>query len=530
MDTPPPSIFNDVIGPVMRGPSSSHCAAALRIGRIARDLMGGRIDSVLVRYDSAGSLAHTHRSQGSDMGLCAGLLGWDATDERMVDSETALVAAGVALRIEVVDLADPHPNTYRLELVGGGERHELVAISTGGGMIQVIELDGARVAMHGDCHYALIFLENGHAAAAELAGYLRQAAGAHEVLVHVAPSGLFVEARGRQPLAKAAASAVRAGFPVRSVRQIAPVLPVLAGAATEVPFRTAAEMLAYNEPKGLKAWELAVRYEMARGDLAEAGVVSLMAGLVRVMAGSVAAGLRGTEYADRILGAQAARYEANAAAGRLLDAGMLNRMIAYVTAVMEAKSALQVVVAAPTAGSCGGLPGACLGAVDAMGLGEDAAVRAMLAAGLVGVFIAGQATFAAELAGCQAECGAGSAMAAAALVELAGGSAEQAVGAAAMALQNLLGMVCDPVANRVEVPCLGKNVLAAANALACANMALSGFDVVVPLDEVIQAMAEVGRCLPASLRCTGLGGLSVTPAARAAERRLAARSRTTADR
>jgi L-serine dehydratase len=112
-------------------------------------------------------------------------------------------------------------------------------------------------------------------------------------------------------------------------------------------------------------------------------------------------------------------------------------------------------------------------------------------------------------------------MAAAALVELAGGTAEQAVDAASMALQNLLGMICDPVANRVEVPCLGKNIVAAANALACANMALSGFDKVVPLDEVILAMAEVGRSLPASLRCTGLGGLSITAASRAVERRLA---------
>lgn len=517
---PCPSVFNDVIGPVMRGPSSSHCAAALRIGRIARDLMSGRIDSVRVRYDSAGSLAHTHRSQGSDMGLCAGLLGWEATDERMVDAQTALAATGVDLRIEIADLGAPHPNTYRLELAGGGERHELVAISTGGGMIEVTQLDGAQVAMHGDWHYALLFLEGEPDRAAELAEYVQRATAGNKVLVHHTGRGAPVEVRGRLPLSDAVESEVRAGFPVRSVRRIAPVLPVLAGSATEVPFRTAAEMLAYNKGLERSAWELAVRYEAARGAMVEADVVAMMTRHIRIMAASVAGGLRGTDYADRILGTQAARYQAQAAAGRLLDAGMLNRMIAYITALMEAKSALKVIVAAPTAGSCGGLPGACLGAADAMRLPEDAKVRAMLAAGLIGVFIAGQATFAAELAGCQAECGAGSAMAAAALVELAGGTAGQAVDAASMALQNLLGMICDPVANRVEVPCLGKNVLAAANALACANMALSGFDVVVPLDEVIQAMAEVGRSLPASLRCTGLGGLSITPAARAVERRL----------
>jgi L-serine dehydratase len=112
-------------------------------------------------------------------------------------------------------------------------------------------------------------------------------------------------------------------------------------------------------------------------------------------------------------------------------------------------------------------------------------------------------------------------MAAAALVTLAGGSTLQAVNAASMALQNVLGMVCDPVANRVEVPCLGKNVLAAGNALACANMALAGYDPVIPLDEVIRSMDAVGKLLPSALRCTGFGGLSVTPTAKAIEKRLA---------
>jgi L-serine dehydratase len=182
-----------------------------------------------------------------------------------------------------------------------------------------------------------------------------------------------------------------------------------------------------------------------------------------------------------------------------------------------------LIVAAPTAGACGALPGACLATADALGLSRTDAARAMLAAGLIGVLIVHRATFAAEVGGCQAECGAGSGMAAAALVTLAGGSTRQAVDAASMALQNVLGLVCDPVANRVEVPCLGRNVMAAGNALACANMALAGYDAVIPLDEVLAAMDEVGRSLPAALRCTALGGLSVTPTSRAISERLESR-------
>jgi L-serine dehydratase len=150
-----------------------------------------------------------------------------------------------------------------------------------------------------------------------------------------------------------------------------------------------------------------------------------------------------------------------------------------------------------------------------MGLDSEDVARALLAAGMIGVFIAAHATFAAEVCGCQAECGAGSAMAAAALVTLANGTAQQAVDAASMALQNLLGLICDPVANRVEVPCLGRNVMAASNALACANMALAGYDAVIPLDEVIETMDRVGKMLPGELRCTGLGGLSITATSKA---------------
>jgi L-serine dehydratase len=146
-----------------------------------------------------------------------------------------------------------------------------------------------------------------------------------------------------------------------------------------------------------------------------------------------------------------------------------------------------------------------------MDLSLEDITKGMLAAGMIGLFIAQSATFAAEVGGCQVECGAGSSMAAAGLVQIMDGSAKQAVDAASMALQNVMGMVCDPVGDRVEVPCLGKNVMAGVNAIACANMALAGFDKVIPLDEVIDSMYKVGQMLPSELRCTGKGGLSVTP-------------------
>lgn len=510
------SIFNDVIGPVMRGPSSSHCAAALRIGRMARDLMAGDFHQVLVEFDRAGSLPTTHDTQGSDMGLFGGLLGWDPPDPRLPGSPEALRAAGVNLRIETVDADDPHPNTYRLTLANAREQHTLIAISTGGGMMEVIEIDGCAVSLFGDCFVTLLYTG---AEASALAPWLTQV---NEDAVQVLPCGaghlVIVQA---QNFVNDATAAALPGL--RKVRRLAPVLPVLTHPDTVIPFSTCAEMLAHDAGRETPLWQLAMDYECARGRLTKEEVLGKMTDIVRILRRSIAEGIAGTSWDDRVLGHQSGGFAALMQAGRLLDAGALNRIILYVTSLMEVKSAMGVIVAAPTAGACAALPGAVIAMAEAMGLGEDDMARALLASGLIGVFIATRWTFAAEVGGCQAEGGSASAMAAAALVTLAGGTLTQSVAAASMALQSMIGLICDPVANRVEVPCLGKNVMAAANALSCANMALAGFDPVIPLDEVIETAQRVATQMPRELRCTALGGLSITPTSLALEQRLAAR-------
>lgn len=512
-----PSIFNDVIGPIMRGPSSSHCAAALRIGRMARDLMGGEIEEVLIEYDSHGSLATTHASQGSDMGLFGGLLGWQATDERLMDSENAIRSARIRTVIDILDYGAEHPNTYRLTLKNGSVRHSMTAISTGGGMIEVIAIDGKPVSMAGDYYETLIDLPANSDA---VLAFLREQTDADALYLLRGQGNPMIEVKAQNFLEEEIIAQLGENFAIGWVRRLAPVLPVLSRKDIRVPFITVDQMLNYNQGKDLPLWELALHYESARGNLPPQDVLAQMQEIVSILEQSIQSGIAGTEYADRILGPQSGQFLRLMDKGQLLDSGMLNRIILYVTALMEVKSSMGVIVASPTAGACGGLPGACIGAASAMGLSLQETTRAMLAAGMIGVFIAAHATFAAEVGGCQAECGAGSGMAAAALVSLAQGTCKQAVDASAMALQNILGMICDPVANRVEVPCLGKNVMAASNALACANMALADFDAVIPLDEVIDTMDQVGKSIPAALRCTALGGLSITKTSKRIEARL----------
>lgn len=511
-----PSIFNDVIGPVMRGPSSSHCAASLRIGRLCRDLMNGQIKEVFIEYDPNGSLATTHKGQGSDMGLFGGFLGWEADDERLPDYLEAIDQAGIRIEIKIHPMGATHPNTYQITLKNDKEVHKVIALSVGGGMIEVIEIDGATVSMAGDYHQTLIYgttpkvvinhIEHGFA---------------YDEIAFREGDKSFVEVKSSRPMPDALLAALGEMDDVQDIKQLHPVLPVMARKDLRVPFITCDEMLAYNTDKNLELWQLALVYESIRGQMDEAEVFEKMRAILSIMQNAIATGLEGTHYDDRILGAQSLTFQEKMDGKKLVEGDVLNQVILRTSAMMEVKSSMGVIVAAPTAGSCGALPGAITGVGSVLNRSEEEMVKALLAAGLIGVFIAAHATFAAEVGGCMAECGSGSGMAAAGIVGLKGGTLAQSLSAASMALQSSLGMVCDMIADRVEAPCLNRNVMAATNAISCANMALSDYDHLIPLDEVIETMKRVGDAMPHTLCCTGLGGLAITKTAKEIEERLA---------
>ncbi len=341
-----PSIFNDVIGPVMRGPSSSHCAAALRLGWLARDLLEGDIEHVLIQLDRNGSLASTHESQGSDMGLFAGLLGWQATDERLPEAARTIRASGVQVEIEIGDLGFDHPNTYRIDLCNARCRHVLTGISTGGGMIEVVALDGAPISILGDFWETLVWMAGRRPEAADR---LAEKIDADEVLVHECTDGVLLQVKAQRAFDDGEIGRLCAGGEVRHVRRLRPVLPVLSRRRMSVPFSTYAAMLRYDRGRNLPPWELAVQYESERGSLSPDEVLQRMVQIVRIVRASLQQGLRGTTYRDRILGPQCGQFQARLQAGGLLEAGLLNPIIRNVTALMEVKSAMGVIVAAPTA-------------------------------------------------------------------------------------------------------------------------------------------------------------------------------------
>ena len=191
-----PSIFNDVLGPVMRGPSSSHCAASLRIGRLCLDMMDGQISKVEISFDPEGSLATTHEAQGSDMGLFGGFLGWEADDERLEKASEHIATAGIEIDIKITELKEKHPNTYKLNLYNQHEQRELIAISTGGGMIEVIEIDGAKVEMDGGFYETLIYCR----APDQVMSYLKNNIICEDIEVHKGTEDTFIEVKAQVPI------------------------------------------------------------------------------------------------------------------------------------------------------------------------------------------------------------------------------------------------------------------------------------------------------------------------------------------
>lgn len=452
MKSKPISIFNEVLGPVMRGPSSSHTAAAYRIGLIARKLFDRPINKVSVSFSTKGSLPGTFNSQGSEIGLTAGLIDLSLKSEDIKDVVQLAKDSGLIIEIIVNDDECSHPNIYNLRLYSNdGFSMRIVGVSTGGGMIKIIKINDVDVDIEGD------------------------------TFEYISGVGL-----------------------------LSPTLPIHFTSNSYVPFSNALDFEQIISEK--KFWEHAIEYEACRGDMRVGEVWNVAGETLSIMRSSLNTGLAGTNYKDRILGQQFHLIDQALEKNLLIDSPLINRIEKYVMAIMECKSSFGLIVAAPTAGSCAVIPASILACCDQLQFSEEQAVKALLSAGLIGVFIAKESTFSAEIAGCQAECGAASGMAAAAIVELMDGSAAQAMNAASFALQNIFGMVCDPIANRVEAPCLGKNIMCALNAISSANMALAGANPLIPLSQVITAMDKVGRSISRELRCTGLGGLSMCKA------------------
>jgi len=505
------SIFNHVLGPVMRGPSSSHTAGAWHIGCMARSLLGGTPQRAVLVFDPAGSYAATYVAQGADRGFAMGLRGRALTDRSFFTALQDAESAGVKLEFQLRSLAhSDHPNTTELDLTDAdGAGLKLTARSIGGGEVEITRIDGRPVLFNGTAYESLVEVAAGKA---EQLGVMLAADGAlrEELTRADGPEVVWLTARRKAPLPEIFEAELRRLDADARVWQSAPLFFVQSGASL---FSSAAEMVAVAELRGCSLGRIALAYEAQLLGMSEDEVIAEMLRRYDIMVRSVESGLDPDFTGLQLLPACAGRIFEAEAAGRLSVRSLHTRAAARAMAVMHVDGAMGVVCAAPTGGAAGVLPGTLVTLAEEKGLTREQIALALLAAGAVGMILALRGTFAAEVAGCQVEIGAAGAMASAAVVDAVGGSAAQACDAAAIAFQNTMGSVCDLLHGMVEIPCHTRNGGAAASAFVNADLILGGYTNYIPLDETIDAVYAVGLAMPQELRCTSKGGLAICPSA-----------------
>lgn len=275
-------------------------------------------------------------------------------------------------------------------------------------------------------------------------------------------------------------------------------------------FKNVAELVALAHEKSKKIYEIMLEQEIEQTGKSFEEIYTAMSHQYYVMKNAVEKGIQGVHSHSGMTGGDAKRMYEYINNGKLITDKTLLTAVCYAIATNEVNAAMGVVCATPTAGSSGVLPGVLLAAKEKFKVSDDEVIKYIFTAGAFGYIIANNAFISGAAGGCQAEIGSASAMAAAAVTEMAGGSPVQAANAMAMALKNMLGLTCDPLAGLVEVPCIKRNAAGASNAMIAADMALAGVESKVPWDEVISAMYQIGLSMPVSLRETAAGGLAAT--------------------
>lgn len=279
-------------------------------------------------------------------------------------------------------------------------------------------------------------------------------------------------------------------------------------------FKTAVELLELCRQTQCPISEVMRRRECELGETTRDQVDHRMAKVLEIMRASATQPLKKpSKSMGGLIGGESKKLYDHAARGKAICGDILQRAMTYAMGVAEVNASMGLIVAAPTAGSAGIVPGLLLALQDCYKISDDRLVDALFNAGAVGYLAMRNATVAGAVGGCQAEVGVAAAMAASATVELMGGTPEQCMDAGSTVLMNLLGLVCDPVGGLVEYPCQNRNAAGVANALIAAELSLSGVKQLIPFDEMLETMYAVGRRIPIELRETGLGGCAATPSA-----------------
>ncbi len=557
--------LRDVIGPIMVGPSSSHTAGALAIARMARRLCGSAPRRVT--FTLYGSFAHTGRGHGTDKALVAGMLGLAADDLAIRNSFELAERAGIDVALAFdTKTAQEHPNTVDVAIEEqDGTTLDVRGVSIGGGAAVITRIDGIDVDITGEHTSIVVHQQDECGVLAHIASCLATCG------INIATTRMFRTRRGADAFTvmetdDAITAQVRAlieNHPsVHSVR-IIPAAAAQGGADAETDEARAADVTdatraadaagtagepAQDDASGARLDAAAAERELARWDFisgselltrcaqerasiaqtfrrreealaalngSDAAIDAYLDRVLDVMRNAAHAPLdHGTSSTGGLIGGEAHAIIASTEAGvpTLLDPLGITAT-AFALATLETNASMGRIVATPTAGSAGVVPAVLLALEERRGFTQEQLREGLLTAAAVGYLVARNASVSGAEGGCQAEVGTACAMAAAAAVEMCGGTPEQALSAASNALTSLMGLVCDPVGGLVEVPCQKRNATAAITSLVSAQIAFAGIENLVDFDETVAAMDAVGRALPFELRESALGGIAAAPSA-----------------
>lgn len=546
------SLFNDVIGPIMRGPSSGHTAATWRMGNMTLQLLGETPTHVECRFHKSGSYANVFRQQRSDLAFVAGLMDFSMEDTRYDNAFAEAKNAAIDLLFTTPELANAdHPN--EVEVFAQGTNNNNITVrykSIGGGIASLNSFNSMPLLYTGNTHALFIIIENTSQDGNETCLHTMQeyvnAIGATlvmqksprpenmpyqatQTLVSLySPSPFsndfidgFMEILHKEFISKRAIHNTKHTTNNNfTVRRIKPLMYCVH--ETEINKKTEQTFFQnlFESPHKIPVsiTEFAQNYETSLLMISQDEAKTYLAKCLSVMDNCVQLGMGLSEPSCMRLLKPVASILGMQKENMLLG-GIHIDIALRAMAAAEWNASGGLIVAAPTAGSGAILP-ATLATLKELGMSEESRVRALWAAGVIGLAIAHEYTFAGGVGGCQVEIGAAGAMASAAIVEATlahrdikseHGHVETVLNAATLFLQNSLGLVCDPVSGFVELPCISRNASAAPQAFISADLALAGWRSPISFYDTILAMKDVGDKMAPELRCTSLGGLASRP-------------------
>ena len=504
------SVF-EIVGPIMLGPSSSHTAGMARIGMMAGRIAGFRPKAIDLCLSP--TLRTTYRGHRTDAALIGGALGMPEDDAQLRDALEIAKESGVSVTIDFFPVGLYHPNTAQLKMTSeSGEVVTVRGVSVGGGSISMDAIDDQELNLIPDQYHLVLW-------GTPAAGLKEKAEAAGGT---VQSSGKITAVSFTREPEQSVLDALRAG----EITKSSYVLPVLTYGATisEKLHPTRIEdCVALCQKHNLSLAELAVEYESQRSGFNPKAIRALMLKQLEVMRAASKQGMSGKNKMlyGLTCGEDARKLMSVCESGKTISGGIVPEAVARAIGVMEYNASMGCIVAAPTAGSAGIVPGCMLTLQEKYGFTDDQIIDAMFTSALMGVVMAHRdVSFSGSVGGCQGEVGVSSAIAAAGIATLFSTDPQVPGEAMAMSLKNLLGLVCDPIAGPVEVPCIKRNAVGVANAFIAAEMAVAGITSYICPDEVIDALIDVEHRLPGELRATTVGGLACTKKAVALREKL----------